>query len=90
MKIFVVKHLGLLAVFIVEDELSAWTNRSKHLLLALLFVSAIKPDTRRIIRRDELSSVARLERRTAEDSSRRIMRPLVGKRPFVMRKDLRN
>ena len=86
MKIFIVNHLGLLAVFILEDELSLWTNRGKH----LLFVSGIKPDTRRIIRRDELSSVERLERRTAEDSSRRIMRPLVGRRPCVMRKDLIN
>lgn len=34
--------------------------------------------------------VERLERRRAEDSSRRIMRPLIGRRPFVMRKDLRN
>ena len=60
-----------MAVFILEDALSVWTNLGKH----SLFVSSVKTDTRRIIRPDELSSVVRLERRTAEDSSSgRIMR----------------
>ena len=64
-----------MAVFILEDALSVWTNLGKHLLLDALCVSSIKTGTRRIIRLDELSFVVRLERRTTEDSSsRRIMR----------------
>ena len=64
-----------LAVFILEDALSVWTNLGKHLLLDALCVSSIKTGTRRIMRLDELSFVVRLERRTTEDSSsRRIMR----------------
>ena len=64
-----------LAVFILEDALSVWTNLGKHLLLDALCVSSIKTGTRRIIRLDELSSVVRRSRRTTEDSSsRRIMR----------------
>ena len=64
-----------MAVFILEDALSVWTNLGKHLLLDGLCVSSIKTGTRRIMRLDELSSVVRLERRTIEDSSsRRIMR----------------
>ena len=63
------------AVFILEDALSVWTNLGKHLLSDALCVSSIKTGTRRIMRLDELSSVVRLERRTTEDSSsRRIMR----------------
>ena len=62
----------LMAVFILEDALSVWTNLGKH----SLFVSSVKKTgTRRIIRPDELSSVVRHSSRTAEDSSsRRIMR----------------
>ena len=59
----------LLAVFILEDALSVWTNLGKHSLFVGLYVSSIKTGTRRIIRLDELSSVARLERRTKEGSS---------------------
>ena len=66
---------ALLAVFILEDALSVWTNLGKYLLFVWLFVSSIKTGTRRIIRLDELSSVIRLERRTTENSlSRQIMR----------------
>ena len=65
----------LMAVFILEDALSVWTNLGKYLLFVWLFVSSIKTGTRRIIRLNELSSVIRLERRTTENSlSRRIMR----------------
>ena len=64
-----------MAVFILEDALSVWTNLGKHLLLDGLCVSSIKTGTRRIIRLDELSSIVRRSRRTTEDSSsRRIMR----------------
>ena len=64
-----------MAVFILEDALSVWTNLGKYLLLDALCVSSIKTGTRRIMRLDELSFVVRLERRTTEDSSaRRIMR----------------
>ena len=68
------KHV-LMAIFILEDALSVWTNLGKHLLLDALCVPSIKTGTRRIMRLDELSFVVRLERRTTEDSSsRRIMR----------------
>ena len=64
-----------LAVFILEDALSVWTNLGKHSLSLWLFVSSVKTGTRRIIRLDELSFVVWLERRTTEDSlTRRIMR----------------
>ena len=65
-----------MAVFILEDALSVWTNLGKHLLLDALCVSGIKTGTRGIIRLDELSSVVRRSsRRTTKDSSsRRIMR----------------
>ena len=61
-----------MAVFILEDALSVWTNLGKH----SLFVSSVKKTgTRGIIRPDELSSVVRHSSRTTEDSSsRRIMR----------------
>ena len=58
-----------MAVFILEDALSVWTNLGKHSLFVWLFVSSVKTGTRRIIRLDELSSVVRLERRRTEDSS---------------------
>ena len=64
-----------MAVFILEDALSVWTNLGKHSLCVWLFVSSVKMGTTRTIRFDELSSVMRLERHTTEDSSsRRIMR----------------
>ena len=64
----------LLAVFILEDALSVWTNLGKHLLLVWLFVCSIKTGTRRIIRLDKLFSVVRRSRRITEDnSSTRIM-----------------
>ena len=64
-----------MAVFIIEDALSVWTNLGKHSLFVWLFVSRVKTGTRRITRLDELSSIVQLERRTTEDSSfRRIMR----------------
>ena len=64
-----------LAVFILEDALSVWTNLGKHLLFVWLYVSGIKTGTRRIIRLDKLFSVARRSRRITEDNSpRRIMR----------------
>ena len=67
-----------MAIFILEDALSVWTNLGKHLLLVWLFVSSIKTGTRRIIRLDKLFSAVRRSRRITEDnSSRRIMRPLV-------------
>ena len=58
-----------MAVFILEDALSVWTNLAKHLLLDALCVSSIKTGTRRIIRLDELSFVVRLERRTTDNAS---------------------
>ena len=71
----IIKLAVELAVFMLEDALSVWTNLGKHLLLDALCVSSIKTGTRRIIRLDELSSVVRLSRRTTNDSSsRRIMR----------------
>ena len=62
-----------MAVFILEDSLSVWTNLGKHLLFVWLFVSSINTGTRRIIRLDELFSVvpgvpdgaARLKTRSA-------------------------
>ena len=63
--------LPKMAVFILEDALSVWTNLGKH----SLFVSSVKTGTRRIIRPDKLSSVVRRSSRTTEDSSSgRIMR----------------
>ena len=50
-----------MAVFILEDALSAWTNLGKHLLFAGLYVSSIKTGTRHIIHLDELSSDVRLK-----------------------------
>ena len=58
-----------LAVFILEDALSVWTNLGKHSLFVGLYVSSIKTGTRHIIRLDELSSVVRLEPGTKEGSS---------------------
>ena len=58
-----------MAVFILEDAISVWTNLGKHSLCVWLFVSSVKTGTTRTIRFDELSSVMRLERRTTEDSS---------------------
>ena len=64
-----------MAVFILDDALSVWTNLGKHLLFVWLFVSSIKTGTRQIIRLDELFSVVRRSRRTTEDNPpRRIMR----------------
>ena len=64
-----------MAVFILEDALSVWTNLGKYLLFVWLFVSSIRTGTRRIMHLDELSSVVRFEQRTTENSSsRRIMR----------------
>ena len=64
-----------MAVFILEDALSVWTNLGKHSLFVWLFVSSVKTGTRRIVCPDELSSVLRRSSRTTEDSSsRRIMR----------------
>ena len=64
-----------MAVFILQDALSVWTNLGKHSLFVWLFVSSPKTGKRRIIRIDELSSVVRRSSRTTEDSSsRRIMR----------------
>ena len=64
-----------MAVFMLEDALSVWTNLGKHSLFVWLFVSSVKTGTRRIIRLVELSSVVRLEGRTTENSSsRQIMR----------------
>ena len=64
-----------MAVFILEDALSVWTNLGKHLLFVWLFVSSIMTGTRRIIRLAKLFSVVRRSRRITEDnSSRRIMR----------------
>ena len=39
-----------MAVFILDDALSVWTNLGKHLLFVWLFVSSIKTGTRQIIR----------------------------------------
>ena len=58
-----------MAVFILEDALSVWTNLARHLLLDALCISSIKTGTRRIIRLDELSFVVRLERRTTDNAS---------------------
>ena len=51
-----------MAVFILEDALSVWTNLGKNLLLDTLCISSIKTGTRRIMRLDELSSVVRRSR----------------------------
>ena len=60
--------------FYAEDALFAWMNLGKHSLFVWLFVCSIETGTRRIIRLDEQSYIARLERRTTEDSpSRQIM-----------------
>ena len=48
-----------MAVLILEDVLSHWTNLGKHSLFVGLYVSGIKTGTRRIIRLNELSSVVR-------------------------------
>ena len=67
----------LLAVFILEDALSVWTKLGKHLLFNGLCNSSVKTGTRRIMRLDELSSVAIVccsRRKTEDSSSRRIMR----------------
>ena len=71
-----VEIVDSMAVFILEDALSVWTNLGKHSLFDRLVIRlCVKTGTRRIIRPDELSSVVRLERRTTEDSSSgRIMR----------------
>ena len=47
-------NLPKMAVFILEDALSVWTNLGKHSLFVWLFVSSVKTGTRRIIRPDEL------------------------------------
>ena len=64
--------LPKMAVFVLDDALSVWTNLGKH----SLFVSSVKTGTRRIIHPGELSSVVRRRSsRTTEDSSSgRIMR----------------
>ena len=68
-------YSALLSVFMLQDALSVWTNLGKHSLFVWLFVSNIKTGTRNNKSQDELSSVVRRLRRTAEDSSsRRIMR----------------
>ena len=60
--------------FYTEDALSVWMKLDKHSLFVWVFVCSIETGTRRIIRLDEQSCIARLERRTTEDSpSRRIM-----------------
>ena len=51
-----------MAVFILEDPLSVWTNLGKHLFFVWLFVSSIKTGRRQIMRLDELSSVVRRSR----------------------------
>ena len=64
-----------MAVFILGEALSVWTNLGKHSLCVWLFVSSVKTGTRRIIRLDELSSVVRRSSRITEDSSsKRIVR----------------
>ena len=66
-----------MAVFILEDVLSVWTNLDKNSLFVWLYVSSIKTSTRRIMHLDELSFIVCLEQRTTKDrrsSSRRIMR----------------
>ena len=64
-----------MAVFILQDALSVWTNLGKDSFFVWLFAFSVKTGTRRIIRLDELSSVVRHSSRTTEDSSsRRIMR----------------
>ena len=64
----------ILAVLILEDALSVWTNLGEHLLFVWLCVCSVKTGPRRNIRQDEQSSFIRLERRTTEDSSSRRMR----------------
>ena len=66
-----------LAVSILEDALSVWTNLGKHSLFVWLYVSRIETGKRRIIRLDKLSSVVRGSCRTTEDSSSRRMMRLV-------------
>ena len=57
-----------MAVFLLEDALSVWTNLGKHLLFVWLFVSSIKTGIRRIIHLDKLFSVVRRSRRMTEDN----------------------
>ena len=66
----------ILAVFILEDALSVWTNLGKH----SLFFFSIKTGTRRLIRLDELSSVVRRSSRTTEDS---LYRGIIGLVPVL-------
>ena len=69
--------MAIMAVFILEDALSDWTNLGKDLKFVWLCVSSIKTGTRRIMGLDELSFEIRLERRTTKGSSSgRIMRLL--------------
>ena len=63
-----------LAVFILEDALSVWTNLDKHLLFVWLFVSSIKTVKGRIIRLDKKTVLRRSRRIMGDNSSRRIMR----------------
>ena len=69
-----------LAVFILEDALSVWTNLGKHLLLDALCVSSIKTGTRRIMRLDELpmndaqQKIVRLDELPMNDAQQKIVR----------------
>ena len=56
-----------LAIFILEDALSVWTNLSKHSLFVWLFVSSLKTGTSCDIHLDELYSVVRRLSRTLKD-----------------------
>ena len=60
----------IMAVFILEDALSVWTNLGKHSLFVGLYVSSMKTGTRRIIRLDELSLLCDLN-----DAQRKVVRP---------------
>ena len=70
-------NLKSMAVFILENALSVWTNLCKLLLFVRLCVSSIKTSRRCIIRLNEVPFEMRLKWCINQDSScRRIMRPV--------------
>ena len=63
-----------LAIFLLEDALSFWTNLGKHPLFVWLSASGVKTGTRFVIHLDEQSSVVHCSSHTKEDSlSRQVL-----------------
>lgn len=65
-----------LAIFLLEDALSIWTNLGKHPLFVWLSVSGVKTGTRFVIHLDEQPSVVHCSSHTKEDSlsTRQVLR----------------